>query len=193
MTFYPGVRGAAATANLLFGDVNPSGKLPFAVARQESDYPAVNWDAEEQHYGYYHGYAKFDKEGIRPRAPFGFGLSYTNFAFHDARVKAVAKDRVTFSVLVENTGKCRGGEVAQLYVSWRGSAVDRPVKQLMDFGKVYLNAGESVELELTVLKEDLAFYDEEKKGFVGKDIDYEAYISNSSDTSTAAAIPFRFQ
>ena len=68
MTFYPGVRGAAATANLLFGDANPGGKLPFAIAKQESDYPSVNWDAEEQHYDYYHGYAKFDKEGITPRA-----------------------------------------------------------------------------------------------------------------------------
>ena len=98
MMFYPGVRGAAATANLLFGDVNPSGKLPFAIAKQETDYPAVKWEAEEQHYGYYHGYTKFDKEGITPRAPFGFGLSYTRFALQDARVKAVSQDRVTFSV-----------------------------------------------------------------------------------------------
>ncbi len=193
MTFYPGIRGAAATARLLFGDANPSGKLPFAIARQEADYPAVNWDADEQHYGYYHGYAKFDKEGLTPRAPFGFGLSYTSFTMREARVKVAAQDRVTFSVRIENSGKRRGGEVAQLYVSWRGSAVDRPVKQLMDFGKVYLDPGQSAELELTVLKEDLAYYDEAQKCFVDEDIDYEAYIGNSSDISGLAAIPFRFQ
>jgi beta-glucosidase len=192
MTFYPGVRGAAATANLLFGKANPSGKLPFAIAKQESDYPAVNWHGEEQHYDYYHGYTKFDKEGITPRAPFGFGLSYTSFALRDARVKVTAKDQVTFSVMVENCGPSYGGEVAQLYVSWPGSAVDRPVKQLMDFGKVYLNPGEQVELELTVLKEDLAYYDEAKKCFVEEDLPYQAYISSSSDISSTAPVSFRF-
>jgi beta-glucosidase len=192
MTFYPGVRGAAATANLLFGKANPSGKLPFAIAKQESDYPAVSWQGQEQHYDYYHGYTKFDKEGITPRAPFGFGLSYTSFALRDVRVKTTAKDQVTFSVTVENCGPSYGGEVAQLYVSWPGSAVDRPVKQLMDFGKVYLNPGEQAELELTVLKEDLTYYDEEKKCFVEEDLLYQAYISNSSDISNAAPIPFRF-
>ena len=193
MMFSPGVRGAAATANLLFGDVNPSGKLPFAIAKQETDYPAVNWEAEEQHYGYYHGYTKFDKEGITPRAPFGFGLSYTRFALQDAQVKAVSQDRVTFSVQVKNTGNHRGGEVAQLYIRWPGSAVDRPVKQLMDFGKVYLEAGESAEVELTVQKTDLAYYNEAQKCFIAEDLTYEAYLSNSADISGVAAIPFRFQ
>lgn len=193
MTFYPGVRGAAATANLLFGQVNPSGKLPFAIAKRDEDYPSVVWQAEQQHYDYYHGYAKFDKEGITPRAPFGFGLSYTTFALRDTKVKSTAKDRVTFSVTVENCGDRFGGEVAQLYVRWNGSAVDRPVKQLMDFGKVYLNPGAKAEVELTVLKEDLAYYDEAQKCFVEEDIDYQAYISNSSDLSTMSAIPFRFQ
>ncbi len=192
MTFYPGVRGAAATAKLLFGDANPSGKLPFAIARQESDYPAVNWDADEQHYDYYHGYTKFDKEGVTPRIPYGFGLSYTSFALRNARVKAASKDRVTFLVQVENTGKRHGGEVAQLYVSWNGSAVDRPVKQLMDFGKAYLDPGQSAEIELAVQKEDLAYYDETRKAFVTEDIDYAAYISNSSDIASVPAIPFCF-
>ena len=193
MTFYPGVRGAAATANLLFGDANPSGKLPFAVAKQESDYPAVNWDAEEQQYDYYHGYAKFDKQGISQRAPFGYGLSYTTFILREAKLQDIDSIRATFYVQVENTGKRRGGEVAQLYISWKSSAVDRPVKRLMDFGKVYLDPGESATLELTVLKEDLAYYDEGKKDFVAEDISYVAFISNSSDISGIQAIPFRFR
>ena len=193
MTFYPGVRGAAATTNLLFGEANPSGKLPFTVAKQESDYPSVDWDASEQHYEYYHGYTRFDKQGITPRVPFGFGLSYTSFVLQAAQVKSVSRDEVTFSVRVENTGSCSGGEVPQLYVGWQGSAVDRPVKQLMGFGKVYLQPGESANVELAVLKEDLAYYDETRKCFVEEDIPYVAYISNSSDISTAAAIPFRFQ
>jgi beta-glucosidase len=193
MTFYPGVRGGAATVNLLFGDANPSGKLPFAVAKDESDYPAVNWDAEQQHYAYYHGYAKLDKEAITARVPFGFGLSYTDFALRNAGLKALAPDRATFSVQIENTGNRHGGEVAQLYVSCQGSAVDRPVKQLMDFSKVYLDAGESAEVELTVLKKDLGYYDEAKKGLVEEDILYRAYIGRSSDISHATAIPFRFE
>ena len=192
MTFYPGVRGAAATANLLFGQANPSGKLPFAIAKREEDYPTVDWQADEQRYAYDHGYTKLDKEGITPRVPFGFGLSYTRFDMRDARVKAVAKDQVTFSVTVENCGSSYGGEVAQVYVSWLGSAVDRPVKQLLDFSKVYLNPGEQAELELTVLKEDLAYYDEAKKCFVEEDITYQAFISNSSNVSHIAPISFRF-
>ena len=111
----------------------------------------------------------------------------------DAQLKDVAPDRATFSVQIENAGNYQGGEVSQLYVNWQGSAVDRPVKQLMDFGKVYLAAGESAEIELTVLKKDLALYDESKKAFVEEDIAYEAYISDSSDIFTASAIPFRFQ
>ncbi|HVM71050.1 MAG TPA: fibronectin type III-like domain-contianing protein, partial [Anaerolineales bacterium] len=161
--------------------------------KQESDYPSVDWDASEQHYEYYHGYTRFDKQGINPRVPFGFGLSYTSFVLQAAQVKSVSRDEVTFSVRVENTGSCSGGEVPQLYVGWQGSAVDRPVKQLMDFGKVYLQPGESANVELAVLKEDLAYYDETRKCFVEEDIPYVAYISNSSDISTAAAIPFRFQ
>jgi beta-glucosidase len=111
----------------------------------------------------------------------------------DARLKAITPDRATFAVQVVNTGSRRGGEVAQLYVSWNGSAVDRPVKRLMDFGKVYLDPGASAELELSVLKADLAYYDAARQAFVEEDIDYTAYIGNSADISTATAIQFRFK
>ena len=192
MTFYPGVRGAEATARLLFGEANPSGKLPFAIAKKESDYPIVDWHAEHQRYEYYHGYAKFDKEGIVPRVPFGFGLSYTAFAIQNPTIKYNSGEKTVFGVTVKNTGDRYGGEVVQLYVGWAGSRVDRPVKQLMDFGKVYLAPGESAEIELTVLKRDLAYYDEAQKIFMEEDIDYTAYFGSSSNVDAAGGIAFRF-
>ena len=73
---------------VIFGDVNPSGKLPYVVPVDEKDLPQVDWEATEQYYGYYHGYTKLEKEGIAPLYPYGFGLSYTTFACSDAKFGA---------------------------------------------------------------------------------------------------------
>ncbi|HKL80764.1 MAG TPA: glycoside hydrolase family 3 C-terminal domain-containing protein [Mobilitalea sp.] len=73
MAYYPGMEGGTAVAEILFGDINPSGKLPYVIPYKESDLPQVNWDTNEQHYDYYHGYAKLDKEGVKPSVPYGFG------------------------------------------------------------------------------------------------------------------------
>ena len=143
MAFYPGMRGGLATTRVLFGDVNPSGKLPFVSPCRESDLPQVDWLADEQEYGYYHGYEKLDKQGIRPRLPFGYGLSYTTFALGRIRLKSVRDGTAVFEVELKNTGDRAGAEVVQLYVGWNGSCVDRPVKRLQDFARVQLEAGES--------------------------------------------------
>ena len=192
MAFYPGVRGGLATTRVLFGEVNPSGKLPFVTPCKESDLPQVDWLADEQEYGYYHGYEKLEKEGIQPRLPFGYGLSYTTFELGNARLKSVQDGVAVFDVEVKNSGKRAGGEVVQLYAGWNGSRVDRPVKRLQDFAKVYLNAGESRKVALIARKSDLAYFDETSNVFVEEDIEYTAYIGNSSAEEALVKINFRY-
>jgi beta-glucosidase len=193
MAYYPGMKGGLAITRVLFGDVNPSGKLPFVIPYKESDLPQVDWLADEQVYGYYHGYAKLDKESIQPRLPFGFGLSYTTFELDLPKFKGVQGRAAVFEAEVKNIGTRAGGEVVQLYVGWNSSRVDRPVKRLQDFAKVHLDAGESRKVELRVQKSDLAYFDETSNAFVEEDTEYTAYVSNSSDISNVAAIPFQFQ
>lgn len=192
MAYYPGMRGGETIVNTLFGDVNPSGKTPYVTPFSQDDLPKIDWDAEVQRYEYYHGYRKLDKEGKAVRLPYGFGLSYTSFELSDIKLASVDEKKAVFSVTVTNTGAVKGGEVAQVYVGFNGSAVDRPVKSLMDFGKVYLEAGESKVVELTVNKSDLAYFDEGKNAFVEEDIDYTAYIGNCADSEKLTAVEFRF-
>jgi beta-glucosidase len=192
MAFYPGVKGGLATTRVLFGDINPSGKIPFVIPHTKSDLPQVDWLADEQVYGYYHGYAKLDKEGIPPRLPFGFGLSYTTFELGNVKLKGIQDGTAVFNAEVKNTGTRVGGEVVQLYAGWNGSRVDRPVKQLQDFAKVYLDAGESRKVELKVRISDLAFFDESTNAFVEEDIEYTAYIGNNAAEENLIKINFRY-
>jgi beta-glucosidase len=192
MAFYPGMKGGLATMRVLFGDVNPSGKIPFVIPCSESDLPQVDWLADEQVYGYYHGYAKLDKQGIRPRLPFGYGLSYTTFDLGKITLKGHQGGTAVFEVEVKNTGTRAGGEVVQLYAGWNGSRVDRPVKRLQDFVKVYLDAGESRTVELRARKSDLAYFDEATNSFVEEDIEYTAHIGNSSAEDHLVKINFRY-
>ena len=192
MAYYPGMLGGLATARVLFGEVNPSGKLPFVIPCRESDLPQVDWLADEQVYGYYHGYARLDKQGLQPRLPYGYGLSYTTFALGKIRLKGIHDGTALFEVELKNTGRRAGGEVVQLYAGWNGSRVDRPVKRLQDFAKVYLEAGESRLVELKVRKSDLAFFDEATNAFVEEAVEYTAYIGNSSAQESLVGINFRF-
>lgn len=192
MAYYSGVKGGLATTRVLFGEVNPSGKIPFVIPFKESDLPQVDWLADEQVYGYYHGYAKLDKEGIRPRLPFGYGLSYTTFEMGKIKLKSILGGTAVFEVEVKNTGTRAGEEVVQLYAGWNSSRVDRLVKQLQDFVKVYLDSGESRTVELRVRKSDLAYFDEAINSFVEEDIEYTAYIGNSSAEDHLAKINFRY-
>jgi len=192
MSYYPGVKGGLATTRVLFGDVNPSGKIPFVITFKENDLPQVDWIADEQVYGYYHGYAKLDKEGIQPRLPFGYGLSYTIFELGKIKLKGIQGGSAVFEAEVKNTGTCAGGEVVQLYAGWSVSRVDRPVKRLQDFAKVYLDAGESRTVELRVRKSDLAYFDEASNSFVEEDIEYIAYIGTDAKNAVMNRITFRY-
>ena len=181
MNYYSGCEGGTALANLLCGDKNFSGKLPFTVAKDEKDYPAFLGIGEKPYeieYGYYHGYTKMDKEQIEPAYPFGYGLSYTSFELSGCSVSE-GEDAYTITVTVKNTGVCDGAEVVQVYAGSKGAAnsEDRPVKLLKGFKRVELKAGEEKTICITVLKEELKFWT--PYGWV-LDEGYDFYIGNNS-------------
>lgn len=190
-SFYSGMEGGNALADILFGDVCPSGKLPYTVAYSEEDYPYFDPDCEEIEYEYYHGYCKMEKEGRKVLYPFGYGLSYTEFTCGKPEVSVFA-DTAKISVLLKNTGTVKGAEVVQLYVGCEGSKVDRPVKLLKDFARVELMPGEERKVSLSVSKAAMAYFDEEKDAFVTEDIKYIAYIGNCSADTALQKVEFTF-
>jgi beta-glucosidase len=194
MNYYSGVEGGTALANILCGKVNPSGKLPFTVARDEADYPpfpGIGQKPYEIEYGYYHGYALLDKKGVEPAFPFGFGLSYTTFSFGDPHA-AVEGNRVRVSVEVKNTGSRDGAEVVQVYAGSNGADQDRPVKLLKGFQRVELKAGETKKVTILIDQEDLTFYDPETTQWV-LDQAYTLYVGNSSREAMNRKIQISFQ
>lgn len=180
MAYYPGMEGGTAIAEILFGDVNPSGKLPFVIPHKETDLPQVNWNTTSQYYDYYHGYAKLDKENVEPAVPYGFGLSYTQFEIGDAAVESDG-NYVKASCKITNTGDREGTEVLQMYVGFENSKVDRPVKLLRGFKRVSLQKGESKYVEISCPLEELMWYNPEKQKFEFEAMEYQVYIGTSSD------------
>ncbi|HBY85932.1 MAG TPA: glycosyl hydrolase [Colwellia sp.] len=182
-SWYSGMEGGNALANILYGDVNPSGKLPFSIAKQESDYPYFTPYTEQITYGYYHGYTLFDKENIEPAYPFGFGLSYSNYGYSNLTIQTpelTSSDTLKVTVTVTNNGKVAGEEVVQLYLGFDNSTVDRPVKLLRDFDKFHLNVGESKTVNLTVDAKDMAWYNPEAKAWEIEKMIYQVYVGASS-------------
>lgn len=178
-SFYSGMEGGNVLADLLFGDVCPSGKLPYTVALSEDSYPAFDPDCTYVDYEYYHGYCKMEKENIPVLYPFGFGLSYTSFEIGKPDVQ-IFDHTAKFTVAVKNTGSIKGAEVIQLYVGCENSAVDRPVKVLKNFDRVELLPGEEKQVSLSVFRKDMAYFDEKKDDFIEEDISYIAYLGNCS-------------
>lgn len=184
-TFYNGMEDGNALARILFGDVNPSGKLPFTVPKSESDLPPFDSYADTAHYGYYHGYTLFDKEHKEPRYPFGFGLSYTTFEIISVGSESPSNanslnEDVLITVKVKNTGSRAGAEVLQLYSAFTNSKIDRPVKKLLRFKKVYLQPGEERELEFVYNEAELAYYDSASNTWLVEKGKYEILAGNSS-------------
>jgi beta-glucosidase len=187
-TWYPGIRGSQAIANLLFGDVNPSGKLPLTFPRSEADLPhpihagppTADTDHPvpklvgapgmigvamgigpffDVHYdeGLKVGYKWYDAEKKPVLFPFGFGLSYTTYAYSGLTVKP--GDSIAVSFTVKNAGKHAGSEIAQVYASLPDSAGEPP-KRLVGWTRVELMPGESKQLSVTVSRDRLTIYDE---------------------------------
>jgi len=188
--WYPGQESGRAIANTLFGDVNPSGKLPITFPRKLSDSPAHKSErtypgAENVYYeeGIFVGYRHFDKENIEPLFPFGFGLSYTTFEYSNFKIdkgSMTSKDKLTVSVDIKNSGDREGSEIAQLYIKDDKSSVERPEKELKNFEKIKLKPGEkkTIEFELTV--NDLEFYDIESHSWKSEPGIFTILIGSSS-------------
>lgn len=188
MAYYPGMEGGTALAEILYGDVNPSGKLPYVVPFEESDLPKVDWEATDQYYEYYHGYTRLEKKGIQPMLPYGFGLSYTTFQITDPQA-SIHDGLLEVSVKVKNTGDRAGDEVVQVYIGFENSSVDRPVKQLRGFQRVSLQAGEEKSILLRTPVEKLKWYNPVDRRWELEHMLYTVYVGSSSankDLTTTA-------
>lgn len=166
--WYPGQEGGRAMADVLFGRVNPSGKLPVTFLKRWEDspayghYPGTNGMVDYAE-GIFVGYRHFDHFGITPQFPFGFGLSYTTFAIKNLNLEvmdnraASPKVRVTFDVT--NTGSVAGAEVPQVYVGERQPRLPRPVRELKGFQKIFLKAGETKTVSIYLNTKSFAYFD----------------------------------
>jgi len=175
--WYPGMEGGRAIANILFGDVNPSGKLPITFPRRLEDSPAHSgkdnraYPGDENLKVYYEeginvGYRFFDTMNIEPNFPFGFGMSYTRFEYQRLRVSRKKiknmKDHLVVSIDVTNSGPVNGSEVIQVYASQNQSEVQRPLRELVGFEKIMLKPRQTSSFSIAVQAKDIAYYDSEK-------------------------------
>lgn len=194
MAWYPGMEGGHALADILFGKVNPSARLPCSFPGSESQLPPFDNRAKSVEYGYFHGYRLMDKEGHTPAFPFGYGLSYTTFAFVDLRLdkeEVGANGTLRVSVDVTNTGDVAGEEVVQLYAGCERSSVPRAVKELKGFSKIHLDPGETKLVEFSVRARQLAYYDEQANKWRVEPGNYRVYVGPSSRTDDLLSARFR--
>ncbi len=161
-----GESSGGAAADILFGDVNPSGKLAETYPLSLSDTPCYNYfpgdvSTVEYRESVFVGYRYYDTADKKVLFPFGYGLSYTNFEYSDIKLSAdniADTDTVTVTFKVKNTGDVDGAEIAQLYVKDNESTIYRPEKELKGFKKVFLKAGEEKEVSITLCKRAFAYY-----------------------------------
>jgi beta-glucosidase len=187
MLWYPGMEGGHALADVLLGRVNPSGKLPCTFPRRAEDLPRFDPHATAVTYDLWHGYRKLERDGAAPAFAFGFGLSYTTFAYRNLRLaqaRVGADDAVVATVDVTNTGTVAGAEVVQLYVAAPGSRVERAPKELKAFARVELAPGETRSVRLEVAVADLAYYDP-SRAWVLEPITYEVIVGRHSRDADA--------
>jgi beta-glucosidase len=181
-----GEEGADAVARILFGHAEPSGRLPVTFPRRLEDTPAHPFypggEAAPYGEGLYVGYRHFDRGPEPPLFPFGFGLTFTRFAYADleAPEEVRAGDRVEVAFRVTNVGRRAGKETAQLYVRPRGPSVERPVKELKGFAKVALAPGETARLRLTLDARAFSFWDPGRHAWIAEPGAYDLLIGASA-------------
>jgi len=197
--WYGGMEGGNALARVLFGDVNPSGKLPCTFPQRLEDtptfaggpeaYPGVN-GVEHYTEGLLVGYRWYDAKGIAPLFPFGFGLSYTTFAYSNLRVVAgAARDGPVATVQFElaNTGTRAGAEVAEVYVHQASPSLPRPVRELKGFERVFLQPGERRTVSVPLDARAFAFFDPARHGWVAEAGAFTLAVGGSSRDLPLAA------
>ena len=202
--WYGGQEGGHALASVLFGDADPSGKLPVSMPKRFEDSPAYgHYPGENLRVDYaegiYVGYRYFDTKHVEPAYPFGFGLSYTSFAYSDLLIVHAKTfegtahwERDLVSLNVKNTGTRDGAEVVQLYVHDGHSKIDRPVHELKGFQRIDLKAGETRKVQFTVDRAALSYWSPEKKAWVADPGKFEIEVGASSrDIRLRAALDLK--
>lgn len=169
MAWYPGQEGGMALAEILTGKLSPSGRLPISIERRLEDNPsAANYNENtkarelrtvEYREGVFVGYRGYERAGIKPLFPFGFGLSYTSFKYSDLKVNQLSDGQVEVAFTITNTGKKEAKEVAQVYVGEQQPIVVRPAKELKGFEKVSLRPGESKHVTVLLDRDAFMYYD----------------------------------
>ena len=189
--WYAGSEAGNVFADVLFGNVNPSGKIPFTFPKKLEDSPAhklgeypgedlvVNYNE-----GIFVGYRYFDSYDVEPQFAFGHGLSYTTFDFSDLSINKetlMRSSNLEVKLNIKNTGDRSGAEVVQLYIEDVEASVDRPKKELKAYQKVFLESGEEKEVTFTVNTEMLSFYDTDKSEFTAETGNFIIHIGSASD------------
>lgn len=183
---YPGMEGGNALAKILFGEVNPSGKLTVTFPKRLEDIPAHKlgeYPGDSVNVRYrediFVGYRYFDTYKVEPLFGFGHGLSYTSYKYENASVSGTDSSALV-SFTLKNNGLRSGAEVVQLYVADRKSSLKRPAKELKAFQKVFLQPGESRELKFRLDKSAFSFYDDRQQKWVLEPGDFDILIGSSS-------------
>jgi beta-glucosidase len=184
--WYPGQNGATALAEIIFGQTNPSGKLPMTFEKQLADSPTFNsyHDSDgDKHVKYtegiFVGYRGFEKTNTKPLFPFGYGLSYTKFEYSNMKITS-AGDKTEVSCDIKNAGGMAGAEVVQLYISDVKCSVERPVKELKGFEKVLLAPGETKTVKFNIGKDAFSFYYAEKHQWKAEPGEFKVLLGSSS-------------
>lgn len=185
-TWWLGTEAGNAIADVLFGDYNPSGKLPMSFPREEGQIPIYynhfntgRPAANETATNYVSAYTDLKNS---PKFPFGFGLSYTTFDYSDLKLsknKIKSTETIEVSMTITNSGKVAGEEVVQLYLRDKVGSVVRPIIELKDFQKIKLNAGETKTVKFTIDKQKLSFYNSDLK-WITEPGDFDLMIGSSS-------------
>jgi beta-glucosidase len=189
--WYPGQEGGTALAQILFGKVSPSGKLPASFERRWEDngsfggyYPNKGDKRVEYKEGIFVGYRHFDRAQVKPLFPFGYGLSYTTFQYSDLKVTPLSADLsapISVSCNIKNTGSREGQEVAEVYVGDSHASVPRPVKELKGFAKVHLRPGETKRVTIRLDRRAFSFYDVEKSDWKAEPGKFSILVGSSSE------------
>jgi len=185
--WYGGMEGGNALAEVVFGMVNPSAKLPVTFAKQLEDVPAHKLGDYPGKNGVtvynddiFVGYRYHDTYKVEPQFAFGHGLSYTDFSYTNLKLTKAAGNIVTATFIITNTGKVAGGEVAQLYVHKNSSSIKRADKELKGFQKLFLKPGESKTVSITLTKSSFQYFNETKNDWAVEEGAYEIQVGGSS-------------
>ncbi len=189
--WYAGSEAGNVFADILFGDVNPSGKLPFTFpkkledspAHKFGDYPGVDLNVEYKE-GIFIGYRYFDTYDVEPEFAFGHGLSYSTFNYNSIKIndtKLSRGNQLEVTVKVENSSSIAGSEIVQLYIEDVSASVKRPKKELKGFKKVFLNPGEIKEVKFIIDESMLSFYDVSSKMFKAESGQFKIILGSASD------------